>query len=58
MPEKSPQAETLSDAFYFIGFVLFIAVICCAAGLAWGLLMHFYPSKACMILQTFSFACK
>jgi hypothetical protein len=58
MPEKSPQAETLSDAFYFIGFICLVAVICAAAGLAWGLFDRFYPSTACMILQALSSTCK
>jgi hypothetical protein len=56
--DKSPQAETASDTFYFIGFALVVAVIFGAANLVWAALSHFYPSTACMLQELFSITCK
>lgn len=56
--DKSPQQEVASDLFYFVGFVFFVAVICAAAGLGWGLFERFYPSTACMVQQLFLINCK
>ena len=54
----SPQSELATDIFNVVGFVLLVAVICAAAGLAWGLFDRFYPSTACMVKTLFSNTCK
>ena len=41
--DKSPHQEVVSDAFFYIGFILLVALICAIAGLVWGLLVRFAP---------------
>lgn len=52
--DKSPHQEVVSDAFYYIGFICLVAVICAAAGLTWGLLVRFAPGFVHMLQYLFS----
>ncbi len=52
--DKSPHQEVVSDAFYYSGFVLLVALICAIAGLAWGLLVRFAPDFVHMLQYLFS----
>jgi hypothetical protein len=52
------SASTTSTAFYYIGFLLILIVICLIAGISWGLLERFHPPTTCMVRMIFSIACK
>ena len=51
---KPAQKEIAGDLFFYVGFVFFVAVICAAAGLAWGLLVRFAPDFVHMLQYLFS----
>lgn len=52
--DKPPHTELASDFFCLIGAALFVALICAAAGLAWGLLLRFAPGVVLMLQHIFS----
>lgn len=51
---KPAQKEIAGDLFFYVGFVLLLAVICAIAGLAWGLLVRFAPGFVHMLQYLFS----
>lgn len=52
--DKSPHIEVAGNTFYFLGFACLVAVICAAAGLAWGLLVRFAPNFVQLLQYLFS----
>ena len=57
-PERSPQQELASDAFYYMGFFIVLCTAWALAFTAWAVFQHFYPATACMLQSLFSAACK
>lgn len=52
--DKSPHQQVVSDAFFYMGFILLVALICAIAGLVWGLLVRFAPGFVHMLQYLFS----
>lgn len=52
--DNLPQQELVSDLFFYILFAILVALICAAAGLAWGLLVQFSPKTVLMLQYLFS----
>ena len=54
IPKKPEKKHVASNLFFYLGFACLVAVICAAAGLAWGLLVRFAPNFVQLLQYLFS----